>query len=147
MCKKTFPKSSQICCRAKTRKLKFIVIVNVYLCGKFLSSPELCTNRNCVIYVWIVLCLCMLTSGNISEIDRAAYFGYFSDILHTPHNLVPSALYHLNWWQKQICRFVGVIWVECSKVLFDSGCESCVWIAGPYLIGFLWCYFLALNWI
>ena len=32
--------------------------------------------------------------------------------------------------------FVSVIWVEHSKVLWDWGCESCVWIVWQYLIGF-----------
>ena len=130
MFKKSFPKSSQICGRAKTRQFKFIVMVNVYLCGKFLSSPELWTNRKCVIYVWMAPYLCMLTSSNISEIDRAAYFGYFSDILHIPHNLVPSAPYQLTQRKKQICPFVGGFGVECSKVLFDRDCESYVWVPG-----------------
>ena len=57
-----------------------------------------------------------------------AYFGYLSDLLHVVHNQSPSAPYHLTRWLKQICRFVGFIWVEYAKVPFDCGCESYVWI-------------------
>ena len=101
-------------------------------------------------YLWssqlkTTLCLCILTPNNISETLMTAYFGYFSDILHVVHNHSSSARYHLTRWQKQTCRFASVIWVEHSKVLFDWGCESCVWIVWQYLLGFFWCYFLALD--
>ena len=120
-------------------------IVNIYVCVKFLSSPVLYTNRKYVRYVWTVLCLNILTTTNISEIYRTAYFGYFSDILHISHNLVPSASYHLTRWQKQICRFISISWVKHSNRLYDWGCESCVWIVWQYLIGSFWYYFLAWN--
>ena len=120
----------------KTRELKFIVVVIIGLCGKFLSSPVLYTNSKYVSYVWTFLCLCILTSSNISEIYMTAYFGYFSDILHVVYNHSPSVPYHLTWWRKQTCCFVSVIWVDHSKVLCDWGCDSCFLIAWQFLIGF-----------
>ena len=119
--------------------------MNIYSCGKFSSSPVLCTNSKYVSYVWAVLCLCILTSNNVSQIHMAAYFGYFSDTLHVLHIHFLSASYHLIRWRKQICRFVSAIWVEHSMVLWDWGCESFVWIVWQYLISFFWCYFLSLN--
>ena len=111
----------------------------------FLSSPVLYTNSKYVSYVWTVLCIYILTSSNISEIHMTAYFEYLCDKLYALHIHFPSASYHLTRWQKQICRFVSVIWVQHSKVLWDWGCESCASIIWQYLIGFFWCYFLALN--
>ena len=120
----------------KTRQLKFIVIVIIDLCGKFSSSPVLYTISKYVSYVWIVLCVCILTSSKISETYMTTYFAYSSDILHIVHNHSPSARYHLTRWQKQTCRFVSVIWVEHSKVLCDWDSESCAWIVRQFLIGF-----------
>ena len=131
----------------KTRQLKFIVIVIIDLCGKFSSSPVLYISRKYVSYVWTVLCLCILTSSNISEMYMTEYFEYFSNILHVVHNNSPSAPYHLTRWRNQTCHSLSVIWVEHSNVLCDWDCKSCVWIVWQYLIGFLWCYFLALNFI
>ena len=102
----------------------------------FLSSPVLCTNSKYVSYVWTVLYLYILRPSNISEIYRTAYFEYLCDILYALQKHFLSASYHLTPWQKQICCFVSVIWVEHSKVLWDWGCESCVWIVWQYLIGF-----------
>ena len=128
----------------KTIQLKFIVIVIIDLYGKFSSSPLHYTNSRYASYVWTVLCLCILTLSNISEIYMIAYFRYFSDILHVAQNHSPSAPYHFTRWQNQTCLFVSVIWVGHSKVLCDWGCQSCVWIVWRYLIGFVFCYFLAL---
>ena len=117
--------------------MKFVVIANVYLCGKLLSSPVLYANNKYVSYIWTVICLFILTSSNISEIYMTAYFEYFYDILDVVHNHSSSAPYHLTGWRKQICWFVSEIWAEHSKVLCDWGCESCAWIVWQYLIGFL----------
>ena len=94
--RKRFSDSSQICGQTKTRQLKFIVIVYVYLCGNFLSSPVLYTNSKYLNNVWTVLCLCILTSSNTSQIYMTEYFGYFSDILHVVNNHFPSVPYHLT---------------------------------------------------
>ena len=116
--------------------MNFIVIVNIYSCGRFLSCPVLYKKSKYVSYAWTVLCLCILMSSNISEIYMTAYFGYFSDIVHVLHIHSPSTSYRLTRWRKKICLFVSVIWIEHSKVLWDWGCESCVWIVWQYLIGF-----------
>ena len=92
-----FSESSQIFGQAKTRQLNFIVIVNIHSCGKFLSSPVLYTNSKYISFVWTVVCLCILTSRNISEIYMTAYFEYLSDILHALHIHFPSTSYHLTW--------------------------------------------------
>lgn len=55
-----FSESSKISGQIKARQLKFLVIVNVYLCGKFSSSPALYTNSKYVNYVWTVFCLSIL---------------------------------------------------------------------------------------
>ena len=93
--RESFSKSSQICGLTKTRELNFIVIVNI--CGKFLSSPVLYTNSKYISYVWTVLCLCIPTSSNISEIYMTAYFQYFNGILHVLHIQFPCTFYHLTW--------------------------------------------------
>ena len=100
-----------------------------------LSSPVLYTNSKYVSYIWTVLYLYILTSSHISEIYMTAYFEYVCDILFALYIHFPSASYHLTQWQKQIYRFVSVIWVEHSKVLWDWSSESCVWIVWQYLIG------------
>ena len=102
----------------------------------FLSSLVLYKNSKYVSYVWTVLYLYILMSSNISEIYMTAYFEYLCDILFALHIHFPSTSYHLTRRQKQICRFVSVIWVEHSKVLWDWGGESCVWIVWQYLTGF-----------
>ena len=49
--RKTFSKSSQICAQSKKNLLKFIVIVNVYYCVKFLSSSVVHTNTlDCILF-------------------------------------------------------------------------------------------------
>ena len=111
--------------------------MNIHSCGKFLSSPALYTNSKYISFVWTVVSLCILASRNISEIYMTAYFEYLSDILHALHIHFPSTSYHLTWWQKQICRFDSVIWIEHWKVLWHWGCESSVWNVWRYLIGFL----------
>ena len=72
-------------------------MVNVYLCGKNLSSPLMCTSSKHFNYVWTVLCLCILISSNIPEIYITPYFGYFNGELHVLHNLLPSAPYHFAY--------------------------------------------------
>ena len=77
---------------------------------------------------------------------QATYLRYIGQhilstfVIYALHKHFPSASYHLTRWQKQICHFVSVIWVEHLKVLWDWGCKSCDWIVWQYLIGFFWCY-------
>ena len=62
----------------------------------FLSSPVLYTKSKYVSYVWTVLCLCILTASNITELYIYIYILYFVyfDTLHVLHNLLPRAPYH-----------------------------------------------------
>ena len=96
-------------------------------------SVQYCTQIIRLLAVFGQFFFCVLTSGNIPEIYKKAYFGYLSGILHEPQNLVPNTPYHLTRWRKQICRFVGVIWFENSKMLCNWGCETRVWIVWRYL--------------
>ena len=62
----------------------------------FLSSPVLYTKSKYVSYVLTVLCLCILTASNITELYIYIYILYFVyfDTLHVLHNLLPRAPYH-----------------------------------------------------
>ena len=73
--------------------------------------------------------------SNMFEIFMTSYFQYLCDILYALHIHFLNASYHLTRWQKQVCPFVSIIWVEHSKVLWYWGCDSCVWIVWQDLLG------------
>ena len=94
------------------------------------------TNSKYISYVWTVLYLYILLSSNISEIYMTAYFWVpLWYIICTAHPLSQRIL-PFNSVTEANMSFVRVIWVEHSKVPWDWGCQSCVWIVWQYLIGF-----------
>ena len=107
----------------------------------FLSSPVLYTKSKYVSYVWTVLCLCILTASNITELYIYIYI-IFCVLWYITCTAQPPSPCTLPWW-KQICHFVSIIWVEHLNVLCDGVCESCVWIVRRCLIDFWGCYFVA----
>ena len=98
----------------------------------FLSSPGLYTNSKYVSYVWTALYLYILLSS--WDIYDSMFWVPLWYIICTAHPLSQRIL-PFNSVAEANMSLVSVIWVEHSKVLWDWGCESCVWIVWQFLIG------------